>query len=409
MEQHTQTRDGDPRASAWVLTWFGIVLMFVVTSAISLSASAAELRKPANANATAARSALDRAATPPQRLSDTGLYADFARGVIADDVLPFTPQYPLWTDGAAKRRWIRLPKGASIDGSNPDVWRFPVGTMLWKEFSFGRRVETRTMELGGDGKWVYATYVWNADGTDAELAPEYGVRGACTTEFGTRHDVPGVADCRACHTGAASEVLGFSALQLSSDRDPLAPHAEQPMPGSVDLAELVNRGLLRGLPARHVETPPRIAASSPRERAALGYLHGNCGSCHNATGSLASLGLELDYPIAHAENRTAPAIRTTLGRPSHYQIWRDVVVPRVEAGAPDRSTLIARVGSRSPVASMPPLGSRAVDSEALELLRAWISVDVEAQRAVADANFKNAMAAVRNSAGHSDRNERKHR
>ncbi len=37
---------------------------------------------------------------------------------------------------------------------------------------------------------------------------------------------PREADCRACHEGAAVPVLGFSALQLSSDRDPLAPHAD---------------------------------------------------------------------------------------------------------------------------------------------------------------------------------------
>ena len=46
-----------------------------------------------------------------------------------------------------KRRWISLPPGSAIDASDPDAWAFPVGTRLWKEFSFGgQRVETRYME-----------------------------------------------------------------------------------------------------------------------------------------------------------------------------------------------------------------------------------------------------------------------
>ena len=73
---------------------------------------------------------------PPATLRDTGLYSDWATKTIARDNLPFSPQYPLWSDGAKKSRWVRIPKGAYIDASNPDVWRFPVGTRLWKEFRF---------------------------------------------------------------------------------------------------------------------------------------------------------------------------------------------------------------------------------------------------------------------------------
>ena len=43
---------------------------------------------------------------------------------------------------------------------------------------------------------------------------------------GARYTIPAQDDCRACHEGAPVPVLGFSALQLSPDRDPLAPHAE---------------------------------------------------------------------------------------------------------------------------------------------------------------------------------------
>jgi hypothetical protein len=94
-----------------------------------------------------------------------------------------------------------------------------------------------------------------------------------------RYAIPSRTDCLACHEGAAVPVLGFSALQLSADRDPLAPHAE-PASGT-DLGALVARGLLRNLPPALLKQPPRIAAATPIERAALGYLHGNCGHCHS--------------------------------------------------------------------------------------------------------------------------------
>jgi mono/diheme cytochrome c family protein len=145
----------------------------------------------------------------------------------------------------------------------------------------------------------------------------------------------------------------------------------------MNLDDLVKRGLLRGLPKKWRDTPPRIAAASPRERAALGYLHGNCGSCHNATGPLASLGLQLDYPLEHAERRTPPAIRSAVGKPSRYQVWQDRSLPRIAGGAPDDSTLVARLTSRAPVAVMPPLGTRAVDADALALIREWIAVDLD--------------------------------
>ncbi|HEX6362205.1 MAG TPA: hypothetical protein VFZ93_04570, partial [Albitalea sp.] len=162
----------------------------------------------------------------PRLLSETGLFVPGSTAETRPGVLAFAPQYALWSDGAAKRRWLWLPPGRAIDGSRPDAWQFPRGTRLWKEFSQGGRVETRYIERAADGSWRFGTYVWNAEGTDAVLAPAGGiaalpVRGAP----GGRYAVPSVDDCRACHDGAPVPVLGVSALQLSADRDPGAPHA----------------------------------------------------------------------------------------------------------------------------------------------------------------------------------------
>lgn len=345
--------------------------MHVLLGAALLAAGCGEHRSPG------------QVATAPHWLSATGLVQDLAGEVVTPGVRSFTPQYPLWTDGATKRRWILLPEGARIDAEEPDVWSFPVGTKLWKEFSFGERAETRYMERLASGEWLYATYLWSDGAVDAALAPECGARGVCETELGTRHDVPSVLDCRACHEAHPSRVLGFSALQLAGARDPLAPHAEKPRPGDLSLDELLERGLVRGDHTLLLDaSTPLPASTSPRERAALGYLHANCGGCHNNRGPLASLGLELEL----RRDDVAPALRTTLNVTSHFTQSGAASAQRLVAGAPLASVLYQRLGSRFPATQMPPLGTHAPDAEAIALLRDWINEDLASHVAAAEPN-----------------------
>lgn len=325
--------------------------------------------------ATAAGCAPPAAGAPP-RLAATGLFADAATGAIAPELLPFEPQYPLWTDGAGKRRWIALPPGTAIDASDPDHWQFPAGTRLWKEFTFADGTETRFLQRQADGSWLYATYVQRPGDPEAVLAPDGGVRGFAATAGGRRHDVPSLADCRLCHEGTPTPVLGFSALQLSPDRDPLAPNAVAPPAGAVDLATLVARGLVRGLPPAVAATPPRIDGRTPVERAALGYLHGNCSSCHNADGPLARLGLSLAWPLLpqRRPGGVPPAIATMVEVPSAFR--RGDAGLRIAPGAPDQSVLRLRLAADDPLTQMPPFGRHLVDAAALALVEQWIGSDL---------------------------------
>jgi mono/diheme cytochrome c family protein len=282
------------------------------------------------------------AAPLPTDLRDTGPYAGRVPAQVRSGVLSFAPQYPLWSDGTAKRRWLYLPPGASIDAAKPYAWDFPPGTKAWKEFSYGaRRVETRYLERLANGSWRFAVYVWNEEGTQALLAPERGIASLPVAEApGGRYAVPSRNDCRACHEGPAVPVLGFSLLQLSPDRDPLAPHAERASAEHADLARLAASGRLRNLPASFLAVAPRIDAPTPTARAALGYLHGNCGHCHTDAGALAGVGLVLAQPAA-----------------AH--------------GRPDRAAILRRMQAPNPIMRMPPLGVRVVDKEALALLERW--------------------------------------
>jgi hypothetical protein len=306
----------------------------------------------------------------PPRLSDTGLYS---KGLeVSADVLPFSPQYPLWSDGAAKRRWIYLPPGASVDATRPDAWEFPRGTKLWKEFSHGRALETRYIERGADGDWRFGSYVWNTAGTEATLAPASGLRDLSAADApGARYTIPSENDCRACHEGAPVPVLGFSALQLSPDRDPLAPHADAAAT-AVNLRTLAQRGLVEGLPPALLAEPPRIAASSPAERAALGYLHGNCGNCHNDEGPLAVLEMTLAQRVA-----TPASVDSVLGsivgvESQFHARGAPAGAARIAPGHEATSVIALRMASRDPLQQMPPLGTTAIDAEAMRLIGRWI-------------------------------------
>jgi hypothetical protein len=163
---------------------------------------------------------------------------------------------------------VFLPPGTVIDATNVDAWSFPVGTRFWKEFSFNnRRVETRMSWKASPSRWVFASYVWSEEGTDAVLAPANGVPGVVEIGAGKRHDVPSETDCLACH--GASGPMGFTALQRSTDRDPNAIHGEPLEPGMITLQTLVETGLLSPARTELVASPPRIATRSPQTRARI--------------------------------------------------------------------------------------------------------------------------------------------
>lgn len=311
---------------------------------------------------------------PPARLVDTGLYAAGEPGLLAAGVEPFAPQYPLWSDGLRKRRWIALPAGAVIDASDAFDWQFPVGTRLWKEFALGDRpVETRFFWRATADAWVAATYVWNADGTDATLAPAEGVPGVVEVAPGRRHSVPSRADCAACHgPNASSRVLGVNALQLSTDRDPDALHGEPLQPGMLTVASLADAGRFGPSRPAWVETPLRIATSRAEARPVLGYFAANCGMCHDGTPTIA--GFDASLATRDLVHDGDAAVERLIETPTR---WQAPGVPEghtvlLRAGRSSESAIYLRMRSRSPSSQMAPLGSVVRDEQALAAVARWI-------------------------------------
>lgn len=312
----------------------------------------------------------------PALLSETGLYEASRPGAIARGVRQFSPQYPLWSDGAAKARWIHLPPGTAIDATVPGDWAFPVGTRFWKEFTFnGRKVETRFIWRATAERWIFATYAWNEEQTDAVLAPANGIPGAATLAGGKRHDIPAETDCYACHGTKRPGPLGFNALQLSTDRDPDAIHGEPLAPGMITLATLEEERLLSPARPELVAAPPRIQAASPRTRAVLGYLAANCGTCHNPAGETSFSGPSLKHSdITDGDDVVARLLL-------YATSWQVPGQPEgtsrmLNAALPDASAILARMRSRRPSSQMPPLATQLRDEKAIAAIETWIATDL---------------------------------
>jgi hypothetical protein len=294
--------------------------------------------------------------TPPQFLSQTGLYFDIARKTLAGDVRPFQPQHVLWADGADKQRWVSLPDCETIDTSDLDHWNLPVGTKFFKEFSLnGVRLETRLVAKIGPGEddFIFAAYAWNDEETEAEFT-RFGRQNV----KGTMHNIPGVSLCKSCHTHLPERALGFGAIQLS--------HA---LPG-VNLQTLIDEGRLTH--------PPQDAyqlAGDPTAVAAVGYLHANCGHCHFAD---VEGGIEFNDPFdlrLRWDLRTideVPAMQTAVG-----VMLEKLDVPglslRIDPGEPDTSGVVVRMSMRGNLDQMPPIATKIVDPTGLDLVRMWIS------------------------------------
>jgi hypothetical protein len=186
-----------------------------------------------------------------------------------------------------------------------------------------------------------------------------------------------VADCKACHENAGVEVLGFNALQLSTDRDPLAPHAEPLQKGMLTLATLEREQRLSPRRPEWVSTPPRIQANSPRQRALLGYLSVNCGSCHQAAKALPHIDLDLRHPFARPGGES-PVLKTALSVPSRWNIPGAArgATQRLKPGDPALSSILHRMTRRTRASQMPPIGTVQVDEAAVALMRAWIQEEL---------------------------------
>ena len=296
----------------------------------------------------------------PNRLSETGLYADIATKTVHPAYKHFIPQFALWSDDATKHRWVYIPECDTVDTSDINNWSLPVGTRLFKEFQVeGQRVETRVIERLGPRPrdFAYASYLWNADESDATKVSAAGISNA----LGTHFDIPSKDQCLQCHGshatggGRPSRALGFSSFQLDFEDTELS------------LDTLKSAGAIS-----HALPSPLNIPGTPEDQAALGYLHANCGHCHNDTPDRipqVSLNLWLDAGLERLEDTAV--WRTAVDQPT--EIFNDQhVFGRIVPGQPSKSALLYRMKQRGNRGQMPPVGTEFTDPSGIAIISDWI-------------------------------------
>ncbi|MCC2679841.1 MAG: hypothetical protein K0R29_2417 [Pseudobdellovibrio sp.] len=289
---------------------------------------------------------------PPNLLSESGLQTVQENQALTN-FKEYVPQYPLYSDGSSKRRWIYLPAGSAINSSNPDEWIYPKGTILWKEFSFGgNKIETRVWEKIADGiginSWRPSVYAWKADQSDAVLYTGDFYQKSVAEQMqyaayniSNQYKVLNTNTCTRCHSSAQDVVNGFNYLQLSKTT------------AKVNIFSIKDLNWLTNPPL----TVDEIKGSNPA-KAAIGYMQANCATCHN--------GVIHPRNFKHTSNTLTYAdenIVREFAKPSTTSI------PLYTYADPSKSLIYVRQGNRS----MPPTGLFVADPQGQTLLAAWIN------------------------------------
>ena len=310
----------------------------------------------------------DTWARVPSYLSQTTLFDDTAALTPSSALVPYQINSPLWSDGAAKQRWISVPDGKQVTRAEDGSFEFPVGTLFVKQFDLPdsvvpqgrtRRLETRVLVVGEKNTYGLS-YRWNAWGTDASLVYDPADQVISDTSGGPERTwhYPGFGQCWACHR-PENRVLGFTARQLNRDNQ---------------LDALASRGVFA--PATIATAPPGLSRPSDTtatlEQRATAYLAANCSGCHHPGAEYqggeetwnALPGVALaDRRLLGAQNHNGP-VGTALNLR-----W----APLIDPGHPENSFLLARMKSANPDLRMPPLARNLVDPDGVALIEAWIA------------------------------------
>ncbi|MFT3926177.1 MAG: SO2930 family diheme c-type cytochrome [Myxococcales bacterium] len=320
--------------------------------------------------------------TPPENLSEWNLFADEVNQTPGPRTVPYDVIAPLFSDYAAKRRFIYVPEGKSIGYSETDLWTLPEGSVLIKTFSYPRDLrdpaagerllETRLLVYTAEGV-VPHTYVWNEEQT-AATRKVVGTNIAASwidqsgAQVSNTFTVPNTNQCFDCHgKRGVTNTLGVRTRQLDRSHD-----FDGSPQNQVD--RLSALGFLDRVPEasdqrQRLVDPFGDASVDLRARS---YIDANCSQCHKQGGDASASGMWLDWPNTGPE--TNPTYWGVCKRPTSAggaTCGNEVdIVP----GDPDHSIYLCRLESTDPKVQMPPLGRNMVHEEGVALIREWITL-----------------------------------
>jgi len=315
---------------------------------------------------------------PIEKLSATGCMSASDPRQLADFVISYDVNSPLWSDGAIKMRGMVIPQGQKIHVLNCTAnsaecpygpeddgrWVLPVGTVLVKSFIFDDKfVETRLFVHRDSKTWVGYGYQWNEEQSEATIVPDEDR----TVMFDTGQrqvswTYPSRYNCMLCHNKLGGSSLGPETRQLNRtvNGENLLDKLERlnvfdaPLP----------KPYLSAFPTPYDSFEGKPPEGASNEELARSYLHANCAFCHRADGSDSGT-LDLRYGVSLANTNACdkPPMKGGAGL-STYTL--------LTPGKPMESVLWARMQTLDDQNRMPQIATYVVDQPGVKLISDWI-------------------------------------
>lgn len=312
----------------------------------------------------------------PRKLSETGLFSSTKNYQLQPGVIPYEVNAPGWTDGAIAERHVALPDSSAMGFNETRNFDLPDRSVILQTLSMpdkngtpAQRIETR-MLVRERNEWTGYSYLWNTEQDDAELV---GMAGAdlelpnmnggdeASNDAKRPWHVPSRSECMSCHARQVGYVLGLSQPQLNR----ICEYDDGKLDNQLDV--LKRTGIIGSDFPRPLAEMPQLVnpydPQKPLDARARSYLHTNCSVCHILTGG-GNARMELEITT------DAKSMAIIDQHPQHDTLGIEnarIVAP----GEPDRSILFQRI-SRRGRGQMPPLVTKSVDQDAVELIRQWI-------------------------------------
>ena len=322
--------------------------------------------------------------SPPATLSATGAFADLASLTPNPGIVPYAPNVSFWSDYAQKLRWFCVPDLVSTITFNADGnWTLPTGMVWVKHFNLpnertnpngpSRRIETRFIVKTSDG--IYGlTYAWRDDQSDADLVPDYGmdvfydvtVNGKPTQQL---WHYPARYECIECHSPAGGYGLGFNTRQMNGSHV----YGTQ----TINQIKALSDAGYFSAPVSHVNNLPALAKASDTTQSlewrVRSYFAANCLQCHQPAGE------------AYTYWDARPTTPTDFAHMINGMLVFDADDPAnrfIVPGDTSHSMVLKRLTGEEP--RMPPIATREIDPEAIQLISDWITQDLPTRLSFAD-------------------------
>ena len=282
-------------------------------------------------------------------------------------VIPYELISSLFTDYSIKNRFLWMPDGVTANYiSSSDVFDFPVGTILIKNFSYEnilpelskKNIETRLMIKKETG-WIFADYIWNEEQTEASFSLDGSIVDISWLEDGVEktanYRIPSASECLACHKISDEAIPnGVKPRNINKTLNYRSNTMNQ-------LDKWMEVGYLNSYPENLESVANWQDLSEPLEKRVRSYIDINCAHCHSDNTHCEYRPIRLSFEATEdlANMGVCLTPDTNLGNATDQII---------NPGNVNRSVLHFRMSSNEEQYRMPLIGRSIVHEEAIAMI-----------------------------------------